>query len=79
MAISVESRKRLWGRSGGKCAICKENLFEVASGYDTIVGEEAHIIARSPGGPRREFLADPSKIDDYQGETVLADSQGIPM
>jgi len=71
MAISVESRKRLWGRSGGKCAICKENLFEVASGYDTIVGEEAHIIARSPGGPRREFLADPSKIDDYSNLILL--------
>lgn len=70
MAISVESRKRLWGRSGGKCAICKANLFEVATDYDTIVGEEAHIIGRSPGGPRREFLTDATRIDDY-GNLIL--------
>jgi hypothetical protein len=71
MAISVESRKRLWGRSGGKCAICKENLFEMEMGYDTIVGEEAHIIARSPGGPRREFLTEVTKIDDYSNLILL--------
>jgi hypothetical protein len=70
MAINVESRKRLWGRSGGKCAICKSDLFDVAAGYDTIVGEVAHIIARSPGGPRREFLTESTRIDDY-GNLIL--------
>ncbi|MHA6780306.1 HNH endonuclease [Pseudonocardia saturnea] len=71
MSINVESRKRLWGRSGGKCAICKENLFEVVADYDTIVGEEAHIIARSPGGPRRELLTESTRIDDYSNLILL--------
>jgi hypothetical protein len=71
MSISVESRKRLWGRSGGKCAVCKEELFETGDGYDTIIGEEAHIIARSPGGPRREFLTKSTKIDDYSNLILL--------
>lgn len=64
MAISVESRKHLWGLSGGKCAICKEDLFFRALDRDTTIGEEAHIIARSPGGPRREALTPETRIDD---------------
>jgi hypothetical protein len=71
VSISVESRKRLWGRSGGKCAICREALFVVAAGYDTIVGQEAHIIARSPGGPRRDFMTALTKIDDYSNLVLL--------
>ena len=68
MGISVESRSRLWGRSGRKCAICKENLFEIAAGYDT-VGEEAHSSpAQEALGP---FSVEPAKFDHYSNLILL--------
>jgi hypothetical protein len=48
--ISVRTRKRLWVRSGGRCAFpdCDEHLLEPIEGAeeDTIVGIECHIVAQ---------------------------------
>jgi hypothetical protein len=48
--IGVHARKRLWVRSGGRCAFpdCDEQLLEPIEGTDedTIVGVECHIVAR---------------------------------
>lgn len=46
----------LWGRSGNRCALptCRKALVEDETGADdaSIVGDEAHIVAREEDGPR---------------------------
>jgi len=45
--------KILWARSGGKCAICKEEIILEAEKDDpTPIGEMAHIEGFKPGSPR---------------------------
>ena len=54
MSITTKTRKQLWGLSGNRCAICKEELF--ASGEvpeDSFnIGDECHIISKQQNGPR---------------------------
>ena len=55
MAISERDVKLLWGRAGGCCSKpgCAIDLTkEVEGGDDYVIGEMAHMIARSPDGPR---------------------------
>ncbi|MFE3861103.1 HNH endonuclease [Streptomyces goshikiensis] len=55
MAITEKSIKVLWGLSGGRCAICRTPLVlpgEVAADDHAVVGDMAHIVAHSMGGPR---------------------------
>lgn len=58
MSISLKTRKMLWGRSGNRCAFpdCRRELVEDETLTDdpSIIGEEAHIVARKEGGPRGE-------------------------
>lgn len=51
MATRDIDRKRLWGRAGARCSMCRTSLTEV-EGEDSIVGEEAHIRSGRAGGPR---------------------------
>lgn len=54
--ISIKTHKMLWGRSGNMCAFpgCKQSLVadETSTDDPSVVGEEAHIIARKEDGPR---------------------------
>lgn len=45
-AITDRTRKMLWGRSGGVCAICKVQLFEEKGLSDdlSVLGQECHIV-----------------------------------
>lgn len=55
MTISPKDRKLLWVRSGNECAFpgCPQALAIFGlEGELTVVGEEAHIVSRSPDGPR---------------------------
>ncbi|MGW8449372.1 HNH endonuclease, partial [Bacillus wiedmannii] len=56
MAISVKTRKLLWGKSASRCSFpeCKMELVmdETETDDASIVGEECHIIAREDDGPR---------------------------
>jgi len=56
MSISLKTHKILWAKSGNKCAFpnCEHNLVyeEFQEDLNSVIGEEAHIIARQPGGPR---------------------------
>lgn len=60
MGITVKTRKTLWGRSGNRCAICKEELVLDKDPFNRTLnlGEECHIISEQPKGPRHETLAD---------------------
>lgn len=54
MAITDRTRKLLWARSGNRCAICKSFLVVEgeSEGETALLGEECHIVAQSPLGPR---------------------------
>lgn len=55
MGISVPDVKRLWGKAAGKCShpTCDVNCLPFLDDKDTVVvGEMAHVIARSVDGPR---------------------------
>lgn len=56
MAISVKTRKMLWGKSANRCAYptCRRELVmdETETDDPSIIGEECHIIAREDDGPR---------------------------
>lgn len=73
MAISDRTRKLLWGRSGGACAICQARLTADPTHADdrhSVLGEECHITARSPGGPR--YLPRLSTLlDEYENLILL--------
>lgn len=54
MTTSDRDRKLLWGRSGNRCAICRIVLTPASTlaDPDSVIGDEAHIVARSAAGPR---------------------------
>ncbi|MDE1312705.1 hypothetical protein MCX36_20400 [Vibrio aestuarianus] len=66
MAISDKTRKILWGKSGTKCAICKQSLvFErTTQDSESVVGEECHIVSGAKKGPRSDPEFPRDKIDD---------------
>ena len=78
MSITDEARKRLWGRFGNQCARCQCNLIrdDVDGQPGALIGVEAHIIARSPGGPRFEPL-EVSVRDGYDNLVLLCANDHI--
>jgi HNH endonuclease len=70
MPITARTRKILVIKAGGRCSICKEQL--VTEGTDTddpsVFGEEAHIVGRSPNGPRAGNIPD---VDSYANLILL--------
>jgi hypothetical protein len=79
VAISVRTRKLLWGRAGDCCAFpqCRQRLtvdqLDAATGeeFPTVVGEEAHVRSSRPDGPRHDPDFDPGLLDDYQNLILL--------
>jgi DNA-binding NarL/FixJ family response regulator len=67
VSITTKTRKLLWSCAGGRCAICRIQLTEAASGDDpaAVLGEECHIAPRSPDGPRAEVRASTPDLDGY--------------
>ncbi|MEW6425433.1 MAG: HNH endonuclease signature motif containing protein [Bacillota bacterium] len=65
MAISQKTRKILWGRSGNRCTRCQKELVEggCVTGLDTVIGDECHIISKTPGGLR----SNPEAVIDFDG------------
>jgi HNH endonuclease len=72
MAITSQTRKILWARSGNECARCQLALVEpdeASISKPTVIGQECHIVARSPTGPRGGKAAE-IEIDCY-GNLIL--------
>jgi tetratricopeptide (TPR) repeat protein len=71
MAINDKDRKILWGRSGNRCAMCRRVLVakRTLADREAVVGEEAHIAARSPGGAR--YGECPSELVDRYENLIL--------
>lgn len=73
MSISARDRKRLWGKSGGRCAVCRRELFhpgQGAAGPETVLGEEAHIVGERPGAARYGELP-AAERDGYSNRILL--------
>lgn len=74
-SISVRTRKILWGRSGHRCAMCevKTELIEDIGleGDTSIVGDEAHIVAKEKDGPRGESDYPMENRNDYENLMIL--------
>ena len=73
MSISDKTRKILWGRSGNRCAICKNELVIDATGKDdeSVVAEECHIISPKQKGPRNDSSYPVEKLDSYDNLILL--------
>ena len=73
MPITNKTRKILWGRSGNRCAICKNELVINASEYDdeSVVAEECHIISSLPNGPRYDQSYPKDKLDSHENLILL--------
>src|SRR3972149_7341876 len=72
MAISAKSRKLLWGRCGGVCAICRCPLTEDSAADDPhiVIGTEAHIVSGDPARPRHRSMPS-AEVDAYQNLILL--------
>lgn len=71
MAISDNTSKLLWGRAAGICSNpgCREDLTVLVEGNRSFnVGEMAHVIAKSPKGPRGESGGG---SDEYENLVLL--------
>jgi hypothetical protein len=73
MAITDRVRKILWGKSGNRCAVCRQHLVIDETGVDdeSVVGDECHIVSGAAGGPRHDVTMDPSRIDDLTNLVLL--------
>lgn len=71
MAVTDRTRKVLWARSGNRCAICRCSLVlqATASDGEALVGDECHMVAQSPAGPRGRLPGD-GDLDSY-GNLIL--------
>lgn len=74
MAITARVQKIIWGKSGARCAFpgCRHQLVTdlVATDGTVVVGEIAHIVAQSPGGPRAQYPP-PGGFIDAEANLIL--------
>ncbi len=65
----------LWGRAGNRCAMpeCRIELVMNATETDdeSLIGEECHIVARKPDGPRGSETFPEDKIDKYENLILM--------
>lgn len=71
MAISTKASKILWGRAAGRCSKpdCRDALtVTTENGQSYLIGEMAHEVAQSIGGPRS---IDTEGSDEYENLILL--------
>ena len=73
MSLSDKTRKILWGRSGNRCTICKNELIVDSTGQDdeSVIADECHIISSKPNGPRHDPSYPADKLDSYDNMILL--------
>ena len=75
MGITSKTRKILWGKSGNKCSFpdCKKDLVMEESETDapSVIGEEAHIVAKKEKGPRGKSKLLKEQRDEYNNLILL--------
>lgn len=65
MGITDKTRKILWGRSGNRCAFCRQELVVNSTDKDdaAVVGDECHIVSPRNLGPRHRPDLPPDSLD----------------
>lgn len=63
----------LWGRAASRCAFCQAELIGEATEADPacVIGEECHIVAASPDGPRGDSAVPLDQRDNYENLILL--------
>jgi hypothetical protein len=71
VAVSERTHRILWAKASGRCSICRVQVAGDRADADdpSVFGEEAHIVGRSPGGPRAGDYA--GDIDGYDNLMLL--------
>lgn len=73
MRITDKTRKLIWGKSGNRCAICRNILCVDATPEEdeSIIGDECHIISKKENGPRYDPYYPDNKLDSYENLILL--------
>lgn len=72
MSIPLRDHKMLWGRAGARCSFCRTLLASISDiGLASVIGEEAHIVARSVNGPRGESSLSAEQRNAYSNLILL--------
>lgn len=76
MAITDKTRKRLWAASGGRCAKCRCRLVHRRSQADgdAVVGDECHIVGRTPTSARAGEPIPGGDMDGFDNLILLCAS-----
>lgn len=76
--MTDRDRKRLWGKSGGRCAHCRCPLLHPGQSgeRETVVGQEAHIIGERPGAARYQPLFSAER-DAYENRILLCPTHHV--
>lgn len=73
MAVRGKTRKVLWGRSGNRCAICRQELVVDATDEDAaaVIGDECHIVSGQGLGPRFDSTYPTDDLDKEENLILL--------
>src|SRR5262245_43847703 len=75
MAVDSRTKQLLWGKAGATCTFpaCRRPLVRSATADDreVLVGEIAHIVGQSEGGPRRGGEIPARSLDGFDNLILL--------
>lgn len=73
MTTTDKTRKVLWGRSGNRCAMCRQVLVVDPTLLDghSVVGDECHIHSGAANGPRYDPSIERDKLDEVDNLLLL--------
>jgi len=73
MGTKQKDIKLLWGRSGNRCAICRNELTQHSSAITSsfTLGEQAHIVGEKSGSARSSSPLTPEQRDSYHNLILL--------
>lgn len=75
MSISLKTHKMLWGRAANRCGFpdCRRELIMPPSETEdaSLIGDECHLVAEKPDGPRGESSLTPEERDQYNNLVLM--------
>lgn len=69
--ITDKTRKVIWSKSGGSCAICKQELTKKVDENHLVLGQECHIRSPKVKGPRYDSSFPKDKLDAPENLILL--------
>lgn len=69
--ITNKTRKIIWSKSGGSCAICKHELTKKVDEKHLVLGQECHIRSPKVNGPRYDSNFPKDKLDAPENLILL--------